>query len=175
MEKVVSAEDNLTRLSSALAADKQVLAGDKGTLAVNRQKWFEVDAVMESNRRLEEEVLALRSDLELAEKAHFEEANLRQLLQEEVGSLERDKAKREREILRAQKRWVNMYFQFGAAVNEALSRTGGKDFPLPPAIPDNVGVDFPDLLAKVVEEINNTPRRLHAAVEEECHQVPYVL
>ena len=64
-----------------------------------------------------------------------------------------------------------MYFQFGAAVNEAISRAGGKDFSLPPAIPDNVGVHFPDLLAKVVEEIRRTPRRMHTAVEEECHQI----
>ena len=34
-----------------------------------------------------------------------------------------------------------------------------------------MGVHFPDLLAKVVEEIRRTPRRMHTAVEEECRQV----
>ena len=34
-----------------------------------------------------------------------------------------------------------------------------------------MGVHFPDLLAKAVDKIRKTPRRMHTAVEEECRQI----
>ena len=76
LESVVSAEEDLAKLSKLLAAEKQALAEDKGTFVASQLNWSAVEAVLESKLRLEEEIAALQADLELAEKARLEEVGL---------------------------------------------------------------------------------------------------